>query len=84
MPLWAAAAARADAATRQQMGFALVDGALALGRVDPHRRRPRDFGKSEGFLDAGSALARALESYHDYKGWPGPVEIRGLPKWQTG
>jgi aminoglycoside phosphotransferase (APT) family kinase protein len=77
----------ADAAIRRQMGFALVDGALALGRVDHIAVGLGDFGKSEGFLERQVPRWRALlESYHDYKEWPGPLEIPGIAEvadWLT-
>src|SRR5258708_27122034 len=39
-----------DSAIRRRMGFALVDGALALGRVDYKAAGLEDFGKIDGFL----------------------------------
>ena len=69
----------ADAAIRRRMGFALVDGALALGRVDHVAAGLIDFGKSDGFLARQVPRWRALlESYHDYKEWPGPASIHGI------
>jgi aminoglycoside phosphotransferase (APT) family kinase protein len=68
-----------DAEIRRRMGFALVDGALALGRVDHLAVSLGDFGKSDGFLERQVPRWRALlESYHDYNGWPGPDSIPGI------
>ena len=68
-----------DPAIRRRMGFALADGALALGRVDHVALGLADFGKSDGFLERQVPRWRALlESYRDYKGWPGPTEIPGI------
>jgi aminoglycoside phosphotransferase (APT) family kinase protein len=68
-----------DAAIRRRMGFALVDGALALSRVDHQAVGLGDFGKSDGFLERQVPRWRALlDSYHDYKNWPGPDAIPGI------
>lgn len=68
-----------DAAIRRRMGFALVDGALALSRVDHRAAGLEDFGKPQGFLERQAPRWRALlESYNDYAGWPGPVGIPGI------
>lgn len=64
---------------RRDMGFALVDGVLALGRVDHIAVGLSDFGKVDGFLERQVPRWRALlESYHDYKEWPGPQSIPGI------
>jgi aminoglycoside phosphotransferase (APT) family kinase protein len=61
------------------MGFALVEGALTLGRVDYVTVGLSDFGKTDGFLQRQAPRWRALlESYRDYAGWPGPGCIPGL------
>ena len=68
-----------DAAIRRRMGFALVDGALSLSRVDHVKVGLADFGKADGFLDRQVPRWRALlDSYHDYKEWPGPASIPGI------
>lgn len=68
-----------DRDIRRRMGFALVDGALALSRVDHVKVGLADFGKSEGFLERQVPRWRALlDSYHDYKEWPGPGAIPGI------
>ena len=72
---------RNDPAVRRAMGFALVDGALALARVDHKAVGLADFGKAEGFLERQVPRWRAwLDSYRDYEGWPGPDFIPGLDK----
>ncbi|MBR0684342.1 phosphotransferase family protein [Bradyrhizobium manausense] len=74
-----------DRSVRREMGFALVDGALALGRVDHMAVGLGDFGKSDGFLERQVPRWRALlDSYRDYEGWPGAGSIPGLDqvaKW---
>jgi aminoglycoside phosphotransferase (APT) family kinase protein len=76
-----------DAAVRRRTGFALVDGALALGRFDYKAAGLEDFGKIDGFLERQVPRWRALlDSYHDYKGWPGPGSIPELDEvadWLT-
>ena len=68
-----------DPAIRRRMGFALVEGALALSRIDPAKVGLADFGKSDGFLERQVPRWRALlDSYHDYKEWPGPDGIPGI------
>ena len=68
-----------DGATRRRMGFALVDGALALGRFDYEAAGLEDFGKIDGFLERQVPRWRALlDSYRDYKDWPGPASIPGI------
>ncbi len=68
-----------DPKIRRRMGFALVDGALALGNVDHVAAGLADFGKAEGFLERQVPRWRALlESYYDYKDWPGPASIPGI------
>lgn len=64
---------------RREMGFALVDGIAALGRVDHVAAGLGDLGRSEGFLERQvGRWRRLLESYAEYDGWPGPDEIRGV------
>ena len=68
-----------DPAIRRRMGFALVDGALALARVDHVAVGLADFGKADGFLERQVPRWRAwLDSYRDYEGWPGPDFIPRL------
>ena len=61
-----------DPAIRRRMGFALVDGALALARVDHVAVGLGDFGKADGFLERQVPRWRAeLESYAELDGYPG-------------
>ncbi|MFV0279904.1 MAG: phosphotransferase family protein [Rhodoblastus sp.] len=70
---------KSDPAIRRRMGFALVEGALALARVDHEAVGLSDFGKADGFLERQVPRWRAwLDSYRDYEGWPGPQSIPGL------
>ena len=69
-----------DPALRHAMGLALVDGILALGRVDHVAAGLADFGKVEGYLERQVPRWRAqLESYAEFAGWPGP-EIPGVER----
>jgi aminoglycoside phosphotransferase (APT) family kinase protein len=64
---------------RRRMGFALVEGALALGAVNTAATGLADFGKSEGFLVRQVPRWRSLlESYRDYAAWPGSEAIPGV------
>ena len=64
---------------RREMGFALVDGIAALGRVDHVARGLSDFGKAEGFLERQvGRWKKQLDSYAEYAGWAGPGEIAGV------
>lgn len=70
-----------DPAIRRRMGFSMVDGALALGRVDYLEKGLENFGKVEGYLERQAPRWRKyLESYHEYEGWPGPGEIPGVDR----
>jgi aminoglycoside phosphotransferase (APT) family kinase protein len=69
----------ADPELRRRMGFALVDGALAIARVDYAAVGLADFGKVSGFLERQVSRWRALlESYSDYESWPGQASIPGV------
>jgi aminoglycoside phosphotransferase (APT) family kinase protein len=69
-----------DPALRHAMGLSLVDGILALGRVDHVAVGLADFGKVEGYLERQVPRWRAqLESYSEFAGWPGP-EIPGVER----
>ncbi len=69
-----------DPALRHAMGLSLVDGILALGRVDHVAVGLADFGKVEGYLARQVPRWRAqLESYTEFAGWPGP-EIPGVER----
>ncbi|MGK2739810.1 phosphotransferase family protein [Tepidicaulis sp. LMO-SS28] len=71
----------ADPKVRREMGFALVDGITALGRVDYLAVGLKDFGKVDNYLERQVARWRSqLESYAEFKNWPGPAEIPGVDK----
>jgi aminoglycoside phosphotransferase (APT) family kinase protein len=61
------------------MGLALVDGIVALGRVDYRAVGLADFGKPEGFLarQPGRWLSQ-LEGYRASPGWAGPQGLPGV------
>jgi aminoglycoside phosphotransferase (APT) family kinase protein len=64
---------------RRRMGFALVEGAAALGAVDHVAVGMADFGRSNGFLDRQVNRWRAqLESYRSCPEWPGAAGLPGL------
>lgn len=70
-----------DPAIRRQMGFAMVDAILALGRVDHVAVGLADFGKTEGYLERQVPRWRSqLESYGEYAGWPGSAGLPGVDK----
>jgi aminoglycoside phosphotransferase (APT) family kinase protein len=71
----------ADPAVRREMGFALVDGVAALGRVDHEAVGLGDFGRVDGFLERQvGRWQRQLASYAEYDGWSGPGEIEGVDR----
>jgi aminoglycoside phosphotransferase (APT) family kinase protein len=66
-----------DAAMRNRMGFALADGALALGRVSIEGLE--GLGKADGWLERQAPRWRAqFESYHEMAGWTGPDGVPGV------
>jgi aminoglycoside phosphotransferase (APT) family kinase protein len=66
-----------DAAMRNRMGFALADGALALGRVSIEGLE--GLGKADGWLERQVPRWRAqFESYHEMAGWTGPDGVPGV------
>lgn len=61
-----------DPAMRHAMGLAIVDGAAALGRLDPVRVGLGDLGRTDGFLERQVPRWRALlDGYAEFTGWPG-------------
>lgn len=65
-----------DPAIRRDMGFALVDGAVALSRVDYKAVGLEGFGKPDNYLARQVERWRSqLEKYERYQGWPGPSEL---------
>ena len=70
-----------DPAIRRAMGFALVDGIAALGRVDHIAAGLGDFGRVDGFLERQvGRWQKQLASYAEYDGWAGPGEIEGVDR----
>ncbi|MDO8703320.1 MAG: phosphotransferase family protein [Sulfuricaulis sp.] len=68
-----------SAAIRHDMGLAMVDAGLALGRFDYVAAGLSDFGKPEGYLERQVVRWQAqLDAYRDYKGWPGAKDIPGV------
>jgi aminoglycoside phosphotransferase (APT) family kinase protein len=70
-----------DAAIRRDMGFALIDGAVALGRVDHVAVGLADFGRPDAYLERQvERWRRQLEAYVSHAGWPGSADFAGLPE----
>jgi aminoglycoside phosphotransferase (APT) family kinase protein len=70
-----------SAAIRREMGFALVDGIAALGRVDHIAVGLADLGRAEGFLERQvGRWKKQLAGYAEYEGWAGPAEIEGVER----
>jgi aminoglycoside phosphotransferase (APT) family kinase protein len=66
-----------NAAVRREMGFAVVDAAASLGRVDYIAQGLADFGRIDGYLERQvSRWKSQLAGYSEFSGWPGPG---GLP-----
>lgn len=66
-------------AIRRAMGFALVDGAAALGRIDYRAVGLEGFGKPEKYLERQvDRWHSQLLGYSRYDGWPGPSELPGV------
>jgi len=76
-----------DPAIRREMGFAMVDGALALGAVDPFVVGLEGFGKLDGFLERQAPRwLGQYESYTQFAGWS-PDSLTGtqaLADWLDG
>ena len=71
----------ADARTRRAMGFALVDGLLALSNLDHRAVGLADFGRPEGFLERQVPRWLAqLAGYARYEGWPGASALPGVDR----
>lgn len=61
---------------RHRMGLALIDAALALGKVDAIAVGLGDFGRTENFLVRQPERWRSqLESYAKNDGWPGAAAL---------
>jgi aminoglycoside phosphotransferase (APT) family kinase protein len=69
----------ANPGIRRLMGFALVDGAAAIGQVDHTEIGLGDFGKTDSYLERQVERWRSqLRSYESYAGWPGPQGLPGV------
>ncbi|AEI81833.1 aminoglycoside phosphotransferase (plasmid) [Cupriavidus necator N-1] len=70
---------------RHAMGFALIDGLVALANVDHEAVGLSDFGRLDGFLERQvGRWAAELESYHRYPEWSGRGElgdVHGIGAW---
>lgn len=70
-----------DPAIRREMGFAFVDGAAALARVDHVAVGLGDFGRADNYLERQAGRWRKqLEGYADLPGWPGAGELPGVER----
>ena len=59
-------------AIRRAMGFSLIDGIIALGRVDPFAVGLGDVGRVGGYLDRQvPRWLRQLDDYREHDNWPG-------------
>lgn len=61
-----------DPAVRRRMGEALVDGIVALSRIDPDAVGLSDLGKLDGWVERQTGRWRAqLDGYAKFEGWSG-------------
>ena len=68
-----------SADVRRRMGEAIVDGAVALSRIDPHEAGLDDLGKLDGWLERQAPRWRAqLEGYAKFEGWTGLDALPGV------
>lgn len=68
-----------DASIQRAMGFALIDGIVALGRIDPFAVGLGDIGRVEGYLDRQvPRWLKQLDDYRQYDGWPGAAGLPGV------
>jgi aminoglycoside phosphotransferase (APT) family kinase protein len=64
---------RSDEALQRTMGFGMVDGLLALARIDPDACGLGDLGRWDGWVERQVARWRAqLDGYSELDGYPGP------------
>jgi aminoglycoside phosphotransferase (APT) family kinase protein len=74
-----------DAALRHGMGLALVDGLLALGRIDVGQPVLAGLGRLDDFLERQvTRWRKQLDAYASYEGWPGPRalgDVEGVGRW---
>ena len=65
-----------DPVIQREMGFSLIDGAVALSAVDYRALGLEGFGKPENYLSRQvSRWRRQLEEYADFAEWPGPSSL---------
>ena len=70
-----------SAEVRHAMGLSLIDGIVALGRVDPFAKGLDDLGRLDGWLERQAPRwRRLLESYREHEGWPGPESLPGVDR----
>ncbi len=68
-----------DRAIRRQMGFAIVDAAAKLGRVDAFAVGLGDFGRIENFLSRQPARWKSqLDGYARFEEWEGADALPGV------
>jgi aminoglycoside phosphotransferase (APT) family kinase protein len=74
-----------DAAMRHRMGLALVDGLLALGRIDIRQPALTGLGRLDDFLQRQAPRWRKqLDAYASYEGWLGPQalgDVEAVGRW---
>jgi len=71
--------ARDEPRIRKNMGLAMVDGIVALAKVDHRACGLSAFGRLDDFIDRQvPRWARQLASYADLAGWPGPQSLQGI------
>ena len=64
---------------RRAMGEAMVDGAVALSRIDPHEAGLDDLGKLDGWLERQVPRWRKqLDGYAKFEGWTGLDALPGV------
>ena len=69
----------ADRSIRREMGFAFIDGLVALSGFDYVAVGLGDFGKPDNFLRRQvDRWRRQLVGYQDFNGWPGPAALSGV------
>ncbi|MBT6038400.1 MAG: phosphotransferase family protein [Halieaceae bacterium] len=70
---------RADSSIRREMGFAFIDCATELARIDYIAVGLKDFGRPDNFLHRQvDRWRRQLTGYQDFNGWPGPAALPGV------
>ena len=70
-----------DPKVRRRMGFALVEGISALGKIDYLAVGLDGFGKPDGYLERQVGRWQSqLDSYAGFDEWPGPGALPGVQK----